>query len=110
MHKNRLQSFAERTYKKQPIYNVEFEGESHQPKFRCTVEVGGQQFSSAGSFDRKKEAEQDAARVAYEILAAVGEDDIKEAFGLIDQVHLLNLVPVLVSASFHLMSNDCSCI
>ena len=96
MHKNRLQSFAERTYKKQPIYNVEFEGESHQPKFRCTVEVGGKQLSSAGSFDRKKVAEQDAARVAYEILAAVGEDDIKEAFGLIDQVHLLNLVPVLV--------------
>jgi dsRNA-specific ribonuclease len=96
MHKNRLQSFAERTYKKPPVYKVESEGASHQPKFRCTVEVGGQQFSSAGSFDRKKEAEQDAARIAYEILSAVGEDDIKEAFGLIDQVFLFTLLPVLV--------------
>lgn len=96
MHKNHLQSFAARTYKKLPTYKVEFEGGSHQLKFRCTVEVGGQQFSSAGSFDRKKEAEQDAARIAYEILTAVGEDDIKEAFELIDQVHLLTLLLDLV--------------
>lgn len=85
MHKNRLQSFADRVYKKPPVYKVESEGESHQLKFRCTVEVGGQQFSSTGSFDRKKEAEQDAARVAYEIVSAIGEGDIKEAFELIDQ-------------------------
>ena len=101
-------------YKKPPIYKVESEGEPHQPKFRCKVEVGGQQFSSAGSFDRKKEAEQDAARVAYEILAAVGEDDIKEAVELIDQVHLLTPFDSALcsghSASFHFMSNDCSCI
>uniref|UniRef100_A0A804LWY5 DRBM domain-containing protein n=1 Tax=Zea mays TaxID=4577 RepID=A0A804LWY5_MAIZE len=85
MHKNRLQSFAERTYKKTPIYKVESEGQSHQPKFTCTVEVGDQQFSSTGSFSRKKEAEQDAARVAYEILTTVSESDVKEAFELIDQ-------------------------
>ncbi|XP_020402243.1 double-stranded RNA-binding protein 4-like isoform X3 [Zea mays] len=80
-----LQSFAERTYKKTPIYKVESEGQSHQPKFTCTVEVGDQQFSSTGSFSRKKEAEQDAARVAYEILTTVSESDVKEAFELIDQ-------------------------
>jgi dsRNA-specific ribonuclease len=96
MHKNRLQSFAERTYKKTPIYKVESEGQSHQPKFTCTVEVGDQQFSSTGSFSRKKEAEQDAARVAYEILTTVSESDVKEAFELIDQVRLLTLLLDLV--------------
>lgn len=95
MHKNRLQSFAVRTHNKPPVYKVESEGDSHMPKFRCTVEVGGQWFSS-GNFNRKKEAEQDAARVAYEILVTVGEGDIKEMFELIDQVHLLTLLTVLV--------------
>ncbi|WVZ93160.1 hypothetical protein U9M48_039164 [Paspalum notatum var. saurae] len=85
MHKNRLQSYAARTHKMLPVYSVECEGEYHQPKFRCTVEVGGQQFSSTGSFSRKKEAEQDAARVAYEILVTVGENDVKEMLGMIDQ-------------------------
>ncbi|WVZ93171.1 hypothetical protein U9M48_039173 [Paspalum notatum var. saurae] len=86
MHKNRLQSYAARTHKMLPVYSVECEGEYHQPKFRCTVEVGGQQFSSTGSFSRKKEAEQDAARVAYEILVTVGENDVKEMLGMIDQL------------------------
>ncbi|CAO2210818.1 unnamed protein product [Urochloa humidicola] len=85
MHKNRLQEFSMQTHKELPIYKVELEGDCHHPKFRCTVEVGGQQFSSTGSFIRKKEAEQDAARVAYEILAPIGEDDAKEVFGLVDQ-------------------------
>lgn len=80
-----LQSFSVRTYKKLPVYMVECEGEYHQPKFRCTVEVGGQQFSSTGSFNRKKEAEQDAARVAYETLVTIGDDDVKEVFEMIDQ-------------------------
>ncbi|ONM04859.1 Double-stranded RNA-binding protein 1 [Zea mays] len=76
--------------------HVESEGQSHQPKFTCTVEVGDQQFSSTGSFSRKKEAEQDAARVAYEILTTVSESDVKEAFELIDQVRLLTLLLDLV--------------
>lgn len=83
MYKNRLQSLAERTHKKLPVYKVDSEGQ----KFRCTVEVGGQKFSSTGSFSRKKEAEQDAARVAYEILATIGEGDVKEACELIEQVY-----------------------
>jgi hypothetical protein len=96
MHKNRLQEFAVRTQKKLPMYNVELEGEHHHPKFRCIVEVGGQQFSSTGSFSRKKEAEQDAARVAYEILAPTEEEgDVKDVFGLIDQVSSL-FIPVIL--------------
>ncbi|CAO2201593.1 unnamed protein product [Urochloa humidicola] len=85
MHKNRLQELCMQTHKEMPIYKVELEGDYHHPKFRCTVEVVGQQFSSTGSFSRKKEAEQDAARVAYETLATIGEDDVKEMFGMIDQ-------------------------
>jgi len=85
MHKNRLQEFCVQTHKKLPIYKVELEGEYHQPKYKCTVEVDGKQFSSTGTFSRKKEAEQDAARLAYEILSTIGEGDIKEVFGLLDQ-------------------------
>ena len=103
MHKNRLQEFCAQTHKKLPIYKVELEGEYHQPKYKCTVEVDGKQFSSTGTFSRKKEAEQDAARVAYEILAAIGEGDVKEVYGLIDQVYLLKLLPVVIV--YHLFTS-----
>jgi hypothetical protein len=65
--------------------------------------VDGKQFSSTGSFSRKKEAEQDAARVAYEILATIGEGDVKEVFGLINQVYLLKLLPVVIV--YHLFTS-----
>jgi dsRNA-specific ribonuclease len=85
MHKNRLQEFAQQMHKKLPIYNIESEGEHHIPKFKCTVEICGQLFSSTQSFSRRKEAEQDAARVAYEALVK-DKGDIKDVFELIDQV------------------------
>jgi hypothetical protein len=103
MHKNHLQEFCVQTYKNLPIYKVEIEGEYHQPKYKCTVKVDGKQFSSTGSFSRKKEAEQDAARVAYEILATIGEGDVKEVFGLINQVYLLKLLPVVIV--YHLFTS-----
>jgi len=103
MHKNRLQEFCAQTHKKLPIYKVELEGEYHQPKYKCTVEVDGKQFSSTGTFSRKKEAEQDAARLAYEILATIGEGDIKGVFGLLDQVYLLKLLPVVIV--YHLFTS-----
>ena len=34
--------------------------------------------------------------MAYEILAAIGEGDVKEVYGLIDQVYLLKLLPVVI--------------
>ncbi|GJN03378.1 hypothetical protein PR202_ga20815 [Eleusine coracana subsp. coracana] len=86
MHKNRLQEFSQKTHKKLPIYKIENEGEDHLPKFKCTVEVGGQIFSSTQSFRRRKEAEQDAARVAYETLVTRDNGDVKEVFELIDRV------------------------
>jgi dsRNA-specific ribonuclease len=86
MHKNRLQEFAQQMHEKLPIYTIESEGEVHLPKFKCTVEVCGQLFSSTQSFSRRKEAEQDAARVAYEALATKDKGDVKDVFELIDQV------------------------
>ncbi|KAL6900638.1 hypothetical protein ACP4OV_005314 [Aristida adscensionis] len=85
LYKNRLQEIAQRTRQKLPIYNVEVEGENHQPKFKCTVEVGGERFSSSRSYGRRKEAEQDAAKIAYDILVKRGEVDAKEVFQLLDQ-------------------------
>jgi dsRNA-specific ribonuclease len=90
MHKNRLQQFAQRMYQKLPIYKSEFEGEHHVPKFKCTVEVGGQLFSSTQSFSRRKEAEQDAARVAYETLVTRDKGAVKDLSALIDQVKFIN--------------------
>ncbi|KAL6662026.1 hypothetical protein ACP70R_001410 [Stipagrostis hirtigluma subsp. patula] len=85
MYKNRLQQIAQRAHKKLPVYDIEMEGELHQPKFRCTVEVDGERFSSTRSYGRRKEAEQDAARVAYDTLVKRGKGDAKEVFELIDQ-------------------------
>lgn len=86
IHKSRLQEFCQRTHKKLPVYKIEIEGAPHLPKFKCTVEVDGQKFSSTQSFSRRKEAEHDAARVACDTLLTRDKGDVKELFELIDQV------------------------
>ncbi|XP_003572154.1 double-stranded RNA-binding protein 4 [Brachypodium distachyon] len=87
-YKNRLQELAQRAHQKLPVYLTEKKGDHHQPEFRSTVEVWGDQFSSARTHGRIKDAEQDAARVAYEILVAKIMDadaDVTDILGLIDQ-------------------------
>ena len=82
--KNRLQEWAQRKNLKLPVYCTESKGNPYQREFRSIVEVGGEQFRSRQWHSRLKDAEQDAAKVAYEKL--VIRDDPTDVLGLIDQV------------------------
>ncbi|KAI4983550.1 hypothetical protein ZWY2020_025416 [Hordeum vulgare] len=86
-YKNHLQEWTQRNYQKLPAYDTESKGEGHRLEFRSTVEADGKLFQSACTHSRRKDAEQDAARVAYEILLekTIDDDDHRDALGLIDQ-------------------------
>jgi hypothetical protein len=84
-YKNRLQEWTQRNNQKLPVYLTESKGDPHQLEFRSAVEVDGKRFPSHHSHSRLKDAEQDAAKVAYEILVTI-DDDPTDVLGLIDQV------------------------
>ncbi|KAM0927522.1 hypothetical protein ACQ4PT_002933 [Festuca glaucescens] len=86
-YKNLLQEWAHKNNKQLPVYHPELEGKVHQPQFRSTVEVGGEWFRSQHSHSRRKDAEKDAARVAYVDLAVkiIDDDDDTNFLGLIEQ-------------------------
>lgn len=65
MHKNRLQTYAQRSALPLPTYHTVNEGLTHLPKFRSTVLVDGVSYTSH-TFLHRKEAEQDAAKVALD--------------------------------------------
>ena len=67
-YKTRLQELAARAYDQLPRYHVEDEGPDHAKHFFATVYVGGQQ-RGTGEGRSKKQAEQAAARAAWEQLA-----------------------------------------
>ena len=54
--------------------------------------MGGKPFPSDQCHSRLKDAEQDAAKVAYEILVTI-DDDPTDLLGLIDQVFFFLTVP-----------------
>ncbi|KAF0899431.1 hypothetical protein E2562_019543 [Oryza meyeriana var. granulata] len=86
-YKNLLQEFLQRANKKLPIYITICKGEHHQLKFESTVTVDSEEFSSTCCHRRVKDAEQDAAKVAYDILVGRKESDVNvtDVFELIDQ-------------------------
>ena len=90
-YKNHLQAWTQRNNQNLPAYYTESKRDHHRLEFRSTVMVGGERFQSARNHSRRKDAEQDAARVAYEILVTktVNDDDHTDALGLIDQVFFL---------------------
>ncbi|XP_038707168.1 double-stranded RNA-binding protein 1-like [Tripterygium wilfordii] len=67
LYKNLLQEFAQREKIHMPAYKTEKSGPPHNPAFFSSVEVGGEVFHGkpGGS---KKEAEREAAKVAYSVL------------------------------------------
>ncbi|CAM0876615.1 unnamed protein product [Alopecurus aequalis] len=83
-YKNRLQEWAHQNNQKLPVYITESRGDQHQLEYRSTVEVGGKPFPSDQCHSRIKDAEQDAAKVAYEILVTK-DDDLTDVLGLVDQ-------------------------
>ena len=67
--KTRLQELAARRFDQLPNYSVEDEGPDHAKRFFASVTIGGEPRGS-GEGRSKKQAEQAAARVAWEALAA----------------------------------------
>jgi ribonuclease-3 len=68
-YKTRLQELAARTYDTLPSYDVLDDGPDHAKRFYARVSVGGTAFGQ-GEGRSKKQAEQAAARVAWEELHA----------------------------------------
>ncbi|CAM0947333.1 unnamed protein product [Alopecurus aequalis] len=86
--KNRLQEWAQRKNLKLLVYCTESKGDLHQREFRSIVEVAGERFLSRQWHSRLKDAEQDAAKGAYEILVTMvddDDDDPTDVLGLLDQ-------------------------
>ena len=71
--KTRLQELAARRFDQLPNYSVEDEGPDHAKRFFASVTIGGEPRGS-GEGRSKKQAEQAAARVAWEALAAEEDD------------------------------------
>ena len=66
--KTRLQELAVRLGLGPPVYEVSASGPPHDPRFEAEVRTGAATGTGAGS--TKKDAEQQAAEVAYDMLAA----------------------------------------
>ncbi|KAL9231285.1 hypothetical protein vseg_006530 [Gypsophila vaccaria] len=70
MYKNRLQEFAQRANLQLPSYHTVTEQEPRQsPKFKSTVEVDGEKYTSTNTFSTRKAAEQDVAKIALEAIS-----------------------------------------
>ncbi|XP_021735126.1 double-stranded RNA-binding protein 4-like [Chenopodium quinoa] len=66
--KNKLQEYTQKRALPFPSYRTANEGFQHAPMFRSTVFVEGVEYTSKQTFRRLKEAEQDAAKLAYECI------------------------------------------
>lgn len=76
-YKTRLQELAARRFDQLPQYAVDDEGPDHAKRFFATVHVAGQ-LRGSGEGRSKKQAEQAAAREAWEDLQATAADDATE--------------------------------
>jgi ribonuclease-3 len=81
--KTRLQELAARRFDELPRYDVSDEGPDHAKRFFATVFVGGTARGS-GEGRSKKQAEQAAARLAWESLASVAASAAPEREGHAD--------------------------
>ncbi|OIT31878.1 double-stranded rna-binding protein 4 [Nicotiana attenuata] len=68
MYKNQLQEYTQKLAKPLPIYHTVNEGFTHAPKFRSTVLVDGSKYESISTHPTKIQAEQAAAKLAYECI------------------------------------------
>ena len=73
-YKTRLQELAARTYEVLPEYEVVDDGPDHAKRFFAAVTVGDRRFGG-GEGRSKKQAEQAAARLAWEALKQVGAEE-----------------------------------
>jgi len=73
-YKTRLQELAARKYEVLPEYEVVDDGPDHAKRFFAAVTVGDQRFGG-GEGRSKKQAEQAAARLAWEALKQLGAEE-----------------------------------
>lgn len=73
-YKTRLQELAARAYETLPTYDVVDEGPDHAKRFFAAVSVGARRFDG-GEGRSKKQAEQAAARLAWEALRPGGDEE-----------------------------------
>jgi ribonuclease-3 len=79
-HKTRLQELAARRWDELPAYDLSDEGPDHAKTFHATVRVGGR-VRGAGAGRSKKQAEQAAARAAWDHLVIELADDTTGVVG-----------------------------
>jgi hypothetical protein len=91
--KNKLEGYTLRASGTFPTYLLRTNGEPHNMTFEYTVQVDGQTFVSATRHAHRKDAEEDAANVAYTSL--MGTETIEGLCNLIKQVMSLLLLPIL---------------
>jgi len=72
-YKSRLQELAAHRFGELPRYALSEEGPEHEKQFRAVVRLGGEPWGD-GAGRTKKEAEQGAARLAFEALSALIDD------------------------------------
>jgi ribonuclease-3 len=77
-YKTRLQELAARRFDQLPRYHVRAEGPDHSKEFFATVSIGGE-VRGEGDGRSKKQAEQAAARAAWERLDADGRATADDA-------------------------------
>ncbi|XP_058087355.1 double-stranded RNA-binding protein 4-like [Magnolia sinica] len=66
LYKNRLQEYSQSLGITLPVYHTINEGSQHAPRFRSTVMIDGATYRSAYTFNHRKAAEQDVAKLALE--------------------------------------------
>jgi len=77
-HKMSLQELASRDFSAAPEYRVTSEGPDHAKEFTATVFLRGEEYGT-GQGRSKKEAEQQAAREALELIASRSGEQVEEA-------------------------------
>ncbi|CAM0954029.1 unnamed protein product [Alopecurus aequalis] len=86
---NRLQGYTLKVYQTYPIYQLSPEGAPHCMMFGCTVNVNGQGFVSAAHHAHRKDAQEDAAAVAY--AALMGNETLETFSDIVKEVEFCKI-------------------
>ncbi|XVE58843.1 hypothetical protein DITRI_Ditri04bG0201700 [Diplodiscus trichospermus] len=80
LYKNHLQEYAQRSGLQLPVYESSSEGFPHAPRFRASVRVNQTTYTSKLTFPHRKEAEQNVAKIALEIIKEESSTKDKPSF------------------------------
>jgi len=89
-YKNKLQEYCQKNNLSMPIYFSVHEGESHMPKWSSKVYLKDCFTITGGYHWTKKDAEQDVAKLAYEVLMDESEESTSESSIKIEHKSCIN--------------------